>query len=126
MPSDDFGLPKRILPVRQPIERSQGRSRRRKTPNYEKIRTRRPGSENGTEKTESFKPRQDAGNVTGKNTGQNRRLEVGKVSGRRRQREEELPASLNTKESRAVLDRIEPNQPKSYLQDGDGSYREIH
>lgn len=115
----DFEFPQHILPVRQPVERSQGRSRRRKTPNYEKIRTRRPETENRTERAEAFE--------IGQETGNGRSLESGRDSGRSgRRAEEEIPDALNTKESRAVLDRIEPNQPKSFLRDGDSRYREIH
>ncbi len=72
------------LPSR-PIERSRGKSRRRQTPNYEKIRTRDVA--------------------------------------------EHLPQppadTINTPESLDILKRIQPNQPKPFLKEGDDNFREI-
>ncbi len=65
------------LPSR-PVERSRGKSRRRQTPNYEKIRRM---SETDT---------------------------------------------VNSAESREVLSRIEPNQPKPFLMDEDDDFRKIN
>ena len=76
------------LPSR-PVERSRGKSRRRITPNYEKIRTKNPEPEPEPE------PDPEA---------------------------EDL---VNSPESKDVLSRIQPNQPKPFVQDGEDHFREI-
>ncbi|MBR0191799.1 MAG: DNA translocase FtsK [Thermoguttaceae bacterium] len=82
------------LPSR-PVERSRGRSRRRITPNYEKIRTR--NSEQDPPSEQDVAPEPDP----------------------------EPEDSVNSPESRDVLNRIQPNQPKPFLQDGEDHFREI-
>jgi S-DNA-T family DNA segregation ATPase FtsK/SpoIIIE len=82
------------LPSR-PVERSRGRSRRRITPNYEKIRTRNSEQDPPPEQDPASKPEADPED------------------------------SVNSPESRDVLSRIQPNQPKPFMQDGEDHFREI-
>ena len=101
-PEDEGEIPpwdepeKKFYPLpSRPVERSRGKSRRRITPNYEKIRTRNSEQDPPPEQEPASEPDVDPED------------------------------SVNSPESRDVLSRIQPNQPKPFMQDGEDHFREI-